>query len=166
MNILTFPLGIVILEAAGKHKGMKFVIDTTKERNILFANKIKHLGYDIFEDWELFNIPFENGYPLEDGNGMNITDFIIEIKLLFNDGSKKAQKLNFEYSDKYLEYQKLVDEYVETEVHGVLGLPYLAKHQDIIRIGATLCKDGVADILRDWSWKEEEIDKCLKLNQK
>ena len=60
MNILTFPLGIVVIEAIGKHKGMKFVIDTSKERNILFADRVKELGYDVLEDWDLFNVTFEN----------------------------------------------------------------------------------------------------------
>lgn len=164
MNILTFPLGIVVLDAIGKHKGMKFVIDTTRERNILFADRVNELGYDVLEDWDLFNVTYENGYPIENENGMMITDFIIEIKLLFNDGRKRAEKLIFEYSDKNKEYQKSVDEYVGTHIHGVLGLPYLAKHQDYLKIGASLCKDGVADILRSWGWKSEEIDKCLNRN--
>lgn len=151
LSLLKFPLGYVILEAVGKHKGLKFAIDTTLERNILFADRVNEMGYDIFEDWDLFNITHQNGYPLETGGGMQITDFIIEIKLKFDNQRKRAEKLIFEYSDRYKEYQQAVDECVKTSVHGVLGLPYLANHQHIIQIGAKVCKNSIDDILTSWS---------------
>lgn len=150
LSLLKFPLGYVIPEAVGKHKGLRFAIDTTLERNILFADRVNELGYDVFEDWDLFNVTHQNGYPLEDG-GMQITDFIIEIKLKLDNQQERAEKLIFEYSDRYKEYQHAVDECVGTSVHGVLGLPYLASHQHIIQIGAKTCKSSTDNILTDWN---------------
>lgn len=156
MNILRLPLGIVTLEAVGKHKGLKFVVDTTKERNILFADRVNELGYDVIDDWNLFKVTHQNGYPIEGGQGMQITDFIIEIKLQFDIGLKRSEKLIFEYSDCYKDYQKALEEHIGMKVQGVLGLPFLVKHQYILQIGASMCKDEVDDILKSWCKPAEE----------
>ena len=156
LSLLKFPLGYVILEAVGKYKGLKFAIDTTLERNILFADRVNESGYDVFDDWELFTVTHQNGYPLENG-GMQITDFVIEIKLKFDNQQKRAEKLIFEYSDSFKEYQQAVDECIGTSVHGVLGLPYLACHQHILQIGAKTCKSSLDDILTSWGQTQEEL---------
>lgn len=162
MNILCFPLGVVILEAVEPHKGLKFVIDTAIERNILFADRVNDMGFDVIDDWELFDVTHQNGYPCEDGCGMNITDFIIEIKLKFDKSQKRSEKLLFEYSDRYKEYQLEVDKYIGSQVHGVLGLPYLAKHPYILEIGASICHNTVDDILKSWGWTEDERKRSIR----
>lgn len=163
MHILSLPLGIVTLEAAAPHKGLKFVIDTTKERNILFAGRVNELGYDVIDDWELFNVTAQNGREIPGENGLYITDFIIEIKLKFNDGAKRAEKILFEYSEHFKEYQEQVEEYVGTTIHGVFGLPFLAKHQHILKLGASLCRDKAEDILQTWGWTEEDRKQWLHI---
>ena len=163
INILSMPLGVVILEAVEPHKGLKFVIDTTKERNILFAGRVHELGYDVLDDWDLFSVTAQNGREIPGENGLYITDFIIDIKLKFNDGAKRAEKILFEYSENYKEYQEQVEEYVGTTIHGVLGLPFLAKHQYILKLAASMCRDKAMNILETWGWTVEDRKHWLHL---
>ena len=160
IHLLILPLGVPILRATGRHEGMQFAIDPSKTHNYLFFHRVKEEGIDGIDDWDYFEPLATNVITKNDEiqRETEIKDIIVSAKMRF-DGQKVARKILFEVKEGYEAYMEQAEKIAGTRLHGrlhgIVGLPYLAKHSHLLKLSAQLYDDSMDGIIGR-SWCNEE----------